>query len=232
MYIHLLSGKIKRYEMTLDGVQQYYVAVEKEDYKLATLVDLFEYLPITQAIIFCNTRRKVIWLADKAKQREFTVSATHGDMYQQERELIMKEFRSGRSRVLITTDLLARGVDVHTGNNVLPIINYDLPMGRENYIHRMGRSERYEGRIVAINFVGDEDEPKLREIETFYNTKIDELPTVDHDEITDQRDKLISGYLSRMGLTSSLKRSLKGIIDMFLVTSFWEELQGELLCSD
>ena len=221
--------------MTLDGVQQYYVAVEKEDYKLATLVDLFEYLPITQAIIFCNTRRKVLWLADKATQHEFTVSATHGDMYQQERELIMKEFRSGKSRVLITSDLMARSVDVHTGNPVLPIINYDLPMGRENYIHRMGRSEQYKGRIVAINFIADEDKPKLREIETFYNTKIDELPEVDgeaREEIMDKRDKLISGYLSRMGLTPSLTRSFKGIVDMFLVTSFWEELLGEIVCGN
>jgi len=164
---------VKKEELTLDGIKQYYVAVEKEDYKLATLYDLYESLTITQAIIYCNTRRKVMWLTDKMKQHDFTVSAMHGDMYQKERELIMKEFRSGSTRVLITTDLLARGIDVYT---VSLVINYDLPMGRENYIHRIGRSGRYGRKGVAINFVGDEDEPKLREIETFYNTKIDELP--------------------------------------------------------
>jgi len=164
---------VKKEELTLDGIKQYYVAVEKEDYKLATLYDLYESLTITQAIIYCNTRRKVMWLTDKMKQHDFTVSAMHGDMYQKERELIMREFRSGSTRVLITTDLLARGIDVYT---VSLVINYDLPMGRENYIHRIGRSGRYGRKGVAINFVGDEDEPKLREIETFYNTKIDELP--------------------------------------------------------
>lgn len=164
---------VKKEELTLDGIKQYYVAVEKEDYKLATLYDLYESLTITQAIIYCNTRRKVMWLTDKMKQHDFTVSAMHGDMYQKERELIMKEFRSGSTRVLITTDLLARGIDVYT---VSLVINYDLPMNRENYIHRIGRSGRYGRKGVAINFVADEDEPKLRDIETFYNTKIDELP--------------------------------------------------------
>jgi len=164
---------VKKEELTLDGIKQYYVAVEKEDYKLATLYDLYESLTITQAIIYCNTRRKVMWLTDKMKQHDFTVSAMHGDMYQKERELIMREFRSGSTRVLITTDLLARGIDVYT---VSLVINYDLPMNRENYIHRIGRSGRYGRKGVAINFVCDEDEPKLRDIETFYNTKIDELP--------------------------------------------------------
>jgi len=164
---------VKKEELTLDGIKQYYVAVEKEDYKLATLYDLYESLTITQAIIYCNTRRKVMWLTDKMKQHDFTVSAMHGDMFQKERELIMKEFRSGSTRVLITTDLLARGIDVYT---VSLVINYDLPMNRENYIHRIGRSGRYGRKGVAINFVADEDESKLRDIETFYNTKIDELP--------------------------------------------------------
>eukprot|EP00485_Elphidium_margaritaceum_P016930 CAMPEP_0202725960 /NCGR_PEP_ID=MMETSP1385-20130828/184366_1 /ASSEMBLY_ACC=CAM_ASM_000861 /TAXON_ID=933848 /ORGANISM="Elphidium margaritaceum" /LENGTH=434 /DNA_ID=CAMNT_0049392165 /DNA_START=100 /DNA_END=1404 /DNA_ORIENTATION=+ len=164
---------VKKEELTLDGIKQYYVAVEKEDYKLATLYDLYESLTITQAIIYCNTRRKVMWLTDKMKQHDFTVSAMHGDMQQKERELIMKEFRSGSTRVLITTDLLARGIDVYT---VSLVINYDLPMNRENYIHRIGRSGRYGRKGVAINFVCDNDEPQLRDIETFYNTKIDELP--------------------------------------------------------
>ena len=93
-------------------VQQFYIAVEKEDWKLDTLCDLYETVTITQAVIFCNTRRKVDWLTDKLHAREFTVSAMHGDMDQAQRDVIMKEFRSGSSRVLIATDLLARGIDV------------------------------------------------------------------------------------------------------------------------
>jgi translation initiation factor 4A len=164
---------VKKEELTLDGIKQYYVAVEKEEYKLATLCDLYETLTIAQAIIYCNTRRKVDWLTDKMTQNDFTVSSMHGDMNQQGRELIMKEFRSGSSRVLITTDLLARGIDVQS---VSLVINYDLPINRENYIHRIGRSGRFGRKGVAINFVTDEDEPKLHDLEQFYNTKIDELP--------------------------------------------------------
>lgn len=103
---------VKRDELTLEGIKQFFIAVEKEDWKLETLCDLYETVTIAQAVIFCNTRRKVDWLTDKLQQKEFTVSAMHGDMEQNQREVIMKEFRSGSSRVLITTDLLARGIDV------------------------------------------------------------------------------------------------------------------------
>jgi len=163
----------KKKELTLDGIKQYFVAVEKEEYKFATLCDLYETMTITQAIIYCNTRRKVDWLTDQMKQRDFTVSSMHGDMEQKDREMIMKEFRTGSTRVLITTDLLARGIDVHA---VSLVINYDLPINRENYIHRIGRSGRFGRKGTAINFVTNEDEAQMQEIEQFYHTKIEELP--------------------------------------------------------
>merc|ERR1711912_84102 len=122
---------VRKEELTLEGIRQFYVDVEREDWKLDTLCDLYETLTITQAIIYCNARRKVDWLTEQLHSRDFTVSALHGDMDQKERELIMKEFRSGSSRVLITTDLLARGIDVQ---QVSLVINYDLPKDRENYI--------------------------------------------------------------------------------------------------
>lgn len=164
---------VKRDELTLEGIKQFYIAVEREDWKLETLCDLYETLTITQAIIYCNTRRKVDWLTDKMGQRDFTVSSMHGDMTGGERELIMKEFRSGSSRVLITTDLLARGIDVQ---QVSLVINYDMPANRENYIHRIGRSGRFGRKGVAINFVTADDTRAMREIEAFYNTQIEEMP--------------------------------------------------------
>jgi len=164
---------VKKEQLTLDGIKQFYVAVEKEEWKLDTLCDLYETLTITQAIIYCNTRRKVEWLMEKMTQRDFTVSAMHGEMEMRDRQLIMKEFRSGSSRVLITTDLLARGIDVQ---QVSLVINYDLPTNRENYIHRIGRSGRFGRKGVAINFVTQEDVRSLREIEQFYNTQIEEMP--------------------------------------------------------
>ncbi|KAF9200589.1 translation initiation factor eIF4A [Haplosporangium sp. Z 27] len=164
---------VKKDELTLEGIKQFYVAVEKEEWKLDTLCDLYETVTITQAVIFCNTRRKVDWLTEKLTAREFTVSAMHGDMEQAQREVIMKEFRSGSSRVLIATDLLARGIDVQ---QVSLVINYDLPSNKENYIHRIGRGGRFGRKGVAINFVTADDTRMLREIEQFYSTQILEMP--------------------------------------------------------
>ncbi|XP_023833221.1 eukaryotic initiation factor 4A-II isoform X1 [Salvelinus sp. IW2-2015] len=164
---------VKKEELTLEGIKQFYINVEREEWKLDTLCDLYETLTITQAVIFLNTRRKVDWLTEKMHARDFTVSALHGDMDQKERDVIMREFRSGSSRVLITTDLLARGIDVQ---QVSLVINYDLPTNRENYIHRIGRGGRFGRKGVAINFVTEEDKRILRDIETFYNTTVDEMP--------------------------------------------------------
>jgi translation initiation factor 4A len=164
---------VKRDELTLEGIKQFFIAVEREEWKLDTLCDLYETLTITQAIIFCNTRRKVDWLADKMKSRDFAVSSMHGDMDQRERDLIMREFRSGSTRVLITTDILARGIDVQ---QVSLVFNFDIPTNREMYIHRIGRSGRFGRKGVAINFLTSSDVRYLRDIEQFYNTQISEMP--------------------------------------------------------
>ena len=164
---------VKRDELTLEGIRQFFVAVEREEWKFDTLVDLYETVTVTQAVIFCNTKRKVDWLTEKLRQQNFTVAAMHGDMPQAEREAIMKDFRSGGSRVLITTDVWARGLDVQ---QVSLVINYDLPNNRELYIHRIGRSGRYGRNGVAINFVRNDDIRILRDIEQYYSTQIDEMP--------------------------------------------------------
>nr|XP_054526195.1 eukaryotic initiation factor 4A-III isoform X2 [Pan troglodytes] len=164
---------VKRDELTLEGIKQFFVAVEREEWKFDTLCDLYDTLTITQAVIFCNTKRKVDWLTEKMREANFTVSSMHGDMPQKERESIMKEFRSGASRVLISTDVWARGLDVP---QVSLIINYDLPNNRELSIHRIGRSGRYGRKGVAINFVKNDDIRILRDIEQYYSTQIDEMP--------------------------------------------------------
>jgi len=164
---------VKRDELTLEGIKQFFVAVEKEEWKFDTLCDLYDTLTITQAVIFCNTRRKVDWLTDKMRKANFTVASMHGDMIQSERDEIMKSFRSGENRVLITTDIWARGIDVQ---QVSLVINYDLPNNRELYIHRIGRSGRFGRKGVAINFVKSDDIRILRDIEQFYSTQIDEMP--------------------------------------------------------
>ena len=124
---------------------------------------------INQAVIFVNRKTQVDWLAGK---NNFTVSAVHG-MPQSERETIMSEFRAGSTRILISTDVWGRGIDVQQVNLVL---NYDLPTNRELYIHRIGRSGRFGRKGVAINFVKDDEAILLKDIEQFYATQISELP--------------------------------------------------------
>lgn len=164
---------VKKDELTLEGIKQFYVNVEQDEYKLMCLIDLYDSISVTQAVIFCNTRRRVEDLTENLQKENFTVSSIHSDMSQQDRDKIMAEFRSGSSRILICTDLLARGIDVQ---QVSLVINYDLPDNNENYIHRIGRSGRFGRKGVAINLLADKDIQRMREIEMFYNTQISELP--------------------------------------------------------
>ena len=149
------------------------MAVEREDFKFETLCDLYDTLTITQSVIFVNKRKKAEWLTSKMRDANFSVSCMHGSMPQKERDAIMGEFRSGQSRVLITTDVWGRGLDVQ---QVSLVICYDLPQSREFYIHRIGRSGRFGRKGVAINFVSNEDVRILRDIEQYYSTEINEMP--------------------------------------------------------
>merc|ERR1711907_828825 len=164
---------VKKDELTLEGIRQFYVAIDKEDWKLDTLCDLYETMTITQSIIYCNTRRRVDVLEHEMSKRDFTVSVIHADLDQETRNLVMRHFRSGSSRVLISTDLLARGIDVQ---QVSLVVNYDVPQNTENYLHRIGRSGRFGRKGVAINFVTDREVRSMREIEKHYETQIEELP--------------------------------------------------------
>lgn len=164
---------VKKEELTLEGIKQFYVDVEKEANKLETICDIYDSFSITQAVIFCNTRKKVDYLTENLRRRDFTVSALHGEMNQEERRNIMNEFRSGKSRVLITTDLLARGIDVQ---QVSLVINFDLPIEAENYLHRIGRSGRFGRKGTAINFITERDHAALQHLMSHYNTQIEEMP--------------------------------------------------------
>jgi len=164
---------VKKEEVTLEGIRQFFVNCQKEEWKIDTLFDLYDKLNIGQAVIFCNTRKRVDWITEKLRQNDFTVSATHGELTPEQRRTILTEFRTGSSRVLITTDLLARGIDVH---GVSLVINYELPRNYEKYIHRIGRSGRFGRKGVALNLVTDQEMTKLSEIEKFYSTAIEEMP--------------------------------------------------------
>lgn len=164
---------VKNEQLTLDGIKQYYISIDREEWKFETLVELYKHVEIGQCMIFANKKERVIELANKLRALGFVVSEMHGDMEMVDRDRIMKEFRTGSSRVLISTDLLGRGIDIQQVNL---IINYDLPTQKEKYIHRIGRSGRFGRRGVAINFVTPADAPFLVDLKQYYSTQIEELP--------------------------------------------------------
>jgi len=164
---------VKQEELTLEGIRQFYVNCEREDWKFDVLCDLYDTLNIAQAVIFVNTRKKVDWLAEQLRLKDFTVSCIHSEVDQDKRSAVMDDFRKGNSRILISTDLLARGIDVH---GVSLVLNYDLPKNFEKYIHRIGRSGRFGRKGVAINLITQDDFTVLKELESYYNTVIQEMP--------------------------------------------------------
>jgi len=164
---------IDKENLTLEGIKQYYLGVEQENWKVATLYDLYEKLSISQSIIFVNSKRKADFLKVQLEENDYTVDCIHGDLTQQERNEIMDDFRNGKSRILITTDIIARGIDVQS---VSIVINYDIPRYREIYIHRIGRSGRFGRKGIAINFVTEREYENLKDIQDFYQTEILPLP--------------------------------------------------------
>ncbi len=160
-------------EVTLDGIKQFYVTLNREEWKLPALLDLYQQIAVNQALIYVNKRQKAEWLAKQLAAQGFTLEFIHGEMEVSERKKRMEDFRSGAVRVLISTDLLARGIDVQ---QVSLVINYELPIQRENYVHRIGRSGRYGKKGVAINLVYGEEVNTMKEIERHYSTSINELP--------------------------------------------------------
>ena len=174
---HYLSNPVRILlppdEVTLDGIKQYYVELEREDWKLPVLLDLYQQIAVNQALIYVNKRQKAEWLAKQLSAQGFTLEYIHGEMEVGERKKRMDDFRSGTVRVLISTDLLARGIDVQ---QVSLVVNYELPIQRENYVHRIGRSGRYGKKGVAVNLVYGDERNTLKEIERHYSTTISELP--------------------------------------------------------
>lgn len=164
---------IEAEQTTLDGIQQYYLGVEDESWKFMALCDLFEKLSMSSCFIYCNSKRKAEFLREQLVANNFIAACIHGKMPYPERRSIMQQFRTSQVKVLISTDLTARGIDVQ---QVFSVINYDLPRDRETYIHRIGRSGRYGRKGIAINFVNQDEMPMLQDIESFYQTNIEALP--------------------------------------------------------
>ena len=168
-----ISVLVKTEELTLEGIKQFFIDVEENKYKFDTLCELYGLLTINQSIIYCNSTRSVEYLSNMLQNNNFMVSCIHGQMSPSERELTMSDFRSGKSRVLVSTDLLSRGIDVQ---QVSVVINYDIPTKIESYLHRIGRSGRFGRKGVAINLMTRFDSSRVKNIEQYYSTMIEPLP--------------------------------------------------------
>ena len=164
---------VNKDELTLEGIKQFYIDLKQYNWKFDVLYDIYETINITQSIIYVNSKTVLNNLYDRLSRDEFPVSYIHGDMVTKEREENLNNFKSGNTRILLSTDLLSRGIDIQ---QLSLVINFDLPKNKETYIHRIGRSGRYGRKGTAINFVTSEDISHMKEIELFYNTQIMEMP--------------------------------------------------------
>jgi translation initiation factor 4A len=164
---------VKTEMLTLEGIGQFYVAVDDDRQKYATLKHLFLFLSVSQCIIYCNSVKRVADLYDAMCEDEFPVCCIHSNMEKSAREFAFNEFRSGKSRVMISSNVTARGIDIQ---QVSIVINFDLPKCVHTYLHRIGRSGRWGRKGVGINFITRRDTGKMLEIEGHYSTQIKELP--------------------------------------------------------
>ena len=164
---------VKSEQLTLEGIKQYYVSLENDDDKFNCLKDIFESVSIAQCIIYCNSVRRVQDLYEAMKNDKFPVCQIHSGMDKNERMESYKSFIAGVNRVMISSNVTARGIDVQ---QVSTVINFDLPYDEHTYIHRIGRSGRWGRKGVGINFVTRRDIQRLKEIESYYKTQIQEMP--------------------------------------------------------
>ena len=160
-------------ELNLEGIKQYFIAINSDFDKLECLKDLFSRLTVSQTIIYANDVRRVKDLNEMMAKEGFTVCCIHREMSKQERAETIREFKEGRHRMLISSNITARGIDVQQVNTV---INFDIPRSVDVYLHRIGRSGRWGRKGVAINFVTKMDVRQMKYIESHYKVNIEEMP--------------------------------------------------------
>ncbi|KAM5263411.1 ATP-dependent RNA helicase DDX19B isoform 2-T2 [Ctenodactylus gundi] len=179
--------KLKREEETLDTIKQYYVLCSNREEKFQALCNLYGAITIAQAMIFCHTRKTASWLAAELSKEGHQVALLSGEMMVEQRAAVIERFREGKEKVLVTTNVCARGIDVE---QVSVVINFDLPVDKdgnpdnETYLHRIGRTGRFGKRGLAVNMVDSKHSMNiLNRIQEHFNKKIERLDTDDLDEI-------------------------------------------------
>jgi len=164
---------VKKEDLSLKCIQQFYVALPNDHVKYDTLKDLFSVISSSKCIIYCNSVRRVVTLYEAMLRDGFSVCHIHSSMEKSERHDIFNLFRNGDARVLISSDVTARGIDVQ---QVSTVVNFDVPRNVHTYLHRIGRGGRWGRKGFAINFVTQQDVADIRNIETHYDIHINELP--------------------------------------------------------
>jgi len=181
--LHEISNKIMRDPvkllvksemLTLEGISQFYISFQNDQDKIEALKDLYNFISMSQSIIYCNSVKRVVDLYHVMKSSGFPVCCIHSDMDKQDRHNAYQEFKSGKYRVLISSNVTARGIDIQ---QVSTVINFDLPKCVDTYLHRIGRSGRWGRKGVGINFITNYDTDKMKEIESHYGTQIKEFPS-------------------------------------------------------
>jgi len=165
---------VKAESLTLEGIKQYFIAVNDDREKFITLKNLYQHISVSQCIIYTNSIKRVIYLYEAMKEDGFPVCCIHSNMDKYERENVIREFRKGSSRVLISSNVTSRGIDIQ---QVAVVINFDVPRDVHNYLHRIGRSGRWGRKGTGINLITRRDIQKMKDIEQYYSTQIEELPS-------------------------------------------------------
>ena len=165
-----VNVKIKAKELTVQKIKQEAIEVKAKmkDEAVCRILDVIEP---KKAVVFCNTKKKVDTLIDMMKLSGYSAECLHGDIKQSQRDRIMKKFKTGDIKILVATDVAARGIDVR---NLELVINYDIPQELEYYVHRIGRTGRNGNEGIAYTFYTGKEKSKIREIEKYANTKIAE----------------------------------------------------------
>ena len=160
-------------DLSLEGIKQYFIGANTDELKLLKVKTIYEKKDIKQSIIYANSVERVKLLSHHLQKEGFVVCCMHREMDKREREDVLKAFKAGNYRILVSTDLTARGIDVQ---QLSVVINFDVPRCKQVYLHRIGRSGRWGRKGTAINLVTERDVSYMRDIEEFYKSTIEEYP--------------------------------------------------------
>lgn len=201
--------KVTKKELTVPNIEQYYYEVKPKDKEevLARLLDI--YAP-KLSVVFCNTKRQVDLLVNGLLGRGYFAAGLHGDMKQSQRDRVMQGFRSGKTDILVATDVAARGIDV---DEVEAVFNYDLPQDDEYYVHRVGRTGRAGRDGRSFSFVSGKEVYKLKEIQRYCKTKIYAQKVPSLNDVANTKMENALEEIDRVIESEDLTRYLQAIED-------------------